>query len=189
MENRDVTYLDDNKSLNDKENDVEKDRKNENKILLKDDKNLKIIRSKKKEKKENDENENEKIILFENNEIVEYDASYFKNQNNNIVLMEEDYLEVLEHLIEKTFFPDLYNLKNERGMITNYEFNNKEYNDIDNKSNSLCPPSPNTFINEDNNSIYEFMDKYKTNLSHDLQSCNKNNILSCIEGKKKKKKL
>ncbi|CDU18159.1 ES2 protein, putative [Plasmodium yoelii] len=187
MENRDVTYLDDNKSLNDKENDVEKDRKNENKILLKDDKNLKIIRSKKKEKKENDENENEKIILFENNEIVEYDASYFKNQNNNIVLMEEDYLEVLEHLIEKTFFPDLYNLKNERGMITNYEFNNKEYNDIDNKSNSLCPPSPNTFINEDNNSIYEFMDKYKTNLSHDLQSCNKNNILSCIEGKKKKK--
>ncbi|CXI45590.1 ES2 protein, putative [Plasmodium berghei] len=184
MENTDITYLEGNKSPNDKENNVETHRRNENKILLKDDKNLKIIRSKKKEKKEDDENE--KIILFENNEIVEYDASYFKNQNNNIVLMEEDYLEVLEYLIEKTFFPDLHKLKNERGMISNCEFNNKECNDMNYKNSNMCPPSPNTFIDEDN-SIYELMDKYRTDLSSDLQSCNKNNILSCIDEKKKKK--
>ncbi|SCM21815.1 ES2 protein, putative [Plasmodium chabaudi chabaudi] len=190
MESAYVNFLEDNKSPSDKENNAEKHNTNENRILLKDDQNLKIIRSKKKEKKEDDEKgkENEKIVLFENNEIVEYDASYFKNQNNNIVLMEEDYLEVLEYLIEKTFFPDLHKLKNEQGMLSNYEFNNKEYSDMSYKSNSLCPPSPNTFIDEDNNSVYGLMNKYQTDLSSDIQSCSsKNNILSCVEEKKKKK--
>ncbi|KEG02046.1 ES2 protein, putative [Plasmodium vinckei vinckei] len=190
MENAYVNFLEDNESSNDKENNVEKLRTNENRILLKDDKNLKIIRSKKKEKKEDDEKgkENEKIVLFENNEIVEYDASYFKNTNNNIVLMEEDYLEVLEYLIEKTFFPDLHKFKNEKGMLSNYEFSNKEYSGMSYKSNSLCPSSPNTFIDEDNNSVYGLMDKYQTDLSSDLQRCSsKNNILSCVEEKRKKK--
>ncbi|SBT34987.1 ES2 protein, putative [Plasmodium ovale wallikeri] len=73
-----------------------------------------IMRRKKKRKKRNEKDEqNEKIVLFENNEIVEYDASNFGNGKNHIVLLEEDYLSVLEYLIEKTFFPDIKKWKEE----------------------------------------------------------------------------
>ncbi|SBS83399.1 ES2 protein, putative [Plasmodium ovale] len=73
-----------------------------------------IMKRKKKRKRRNEKDEqNEKIVLFENNEIVEYDASNFRSGKNHIVLLEEDYISVLEYLIEKTFFPDIKKWKEE----------------------------------------------------------------------------
>ncbi|ANQ08336.1 Uncharacterized protein PCOAH_00024270 [Plasmodium coatneyi] len=98
----------------------------ENKILPMDKNEYKIVsKSRKKEKKKKKKNqsddehaiqkyEEEKIAIFENNEIVEYDARNFRTGNNNhIVLLEEDYINVLESLIEKKFFPDLHKYKDE----------------------------------------------------------------------------
>ncbi|GAW80880.1 ES2 protein [Plasmodium gonderi] len=93
----------------------------ENKIVVREESEYKIARHQKRKKKnnkiiENDETtlekcENEKIVLFENNEIVEYDATNFRTGHNHIVLLEEDYLSVLEYLIEKKFYPDLHKFR------------------------------------------------------------------------------
>ncbi|KJP86404.1 hypothetical protein AK88_03957 [Plasmodium fragile] len=102
----------------------------ENKILPVDQNEYKIVSKNRKEKKEEKKKkkktsdeyaiqkyEQDKIAIFENNEIVEYDARNFRTGNkNHIVLEEEDYLNVLEFLIEKKFFPDLHKYK-EDGAI------------------------------------------------------------------------
>ncbi|CAG9476664.1 ES2 protein, putative [Plasmodium vivax] len=97
----------------------------ENKILPMDQNEHKIVsqkgKKKKKKKKKNDEEERaiqpyeeEKIALFQNNEIVEYDARDFRTgKDHHIVLLEEDYINVLEFLIEKKFFPDLHKYKDD----------------------------------------------------------------------------
>ncbi|EUD65567.1 hypothetical protein C922_04073 [Plasmodium inui San Antonio 1] len=98
----------------------------ENKILPMDQNEYKIVsqkgkkkRKEKKKKQSGDEDAiqkygEEKIALFENNEIVEYDAKNFRTgKDNHIVLLEEDYLNVLEFLIEKKFFPDLHKYKDD----------------------------------------------------------------------------
>ncbi|CAA9988133.1 ES2 protein, putative [Plasmodium knowlesi strain H] len=105
----------------------------ENKILPMDENEYKIVsqrkKKKKKKKKSDDEQaiqkyEEEKIAIFENNEIVEYEARNFRTGNNNhIVLLEEDYLNVLEFLIEKKFFPDLYKYKNDGDISEKFQKN------------------------------------------------------------------
>ncbi|VWU50056.1 ES2 protein, putative [Hepatocystis sp. ex Piliocolobus tephrosceles] len=125
----------------------EKNDSNKNKILLKNEKDKNIVSLKKKKKKNSNINkiisinnkeeddkkkkndileksENEKVVLYENNEIVEYDASRFGTIKKKIVLNEDDYLNTLEYLIEKRFYPDLHKLRNEKENKKGLKFNN-----------------------------------------------------------------
>ncbi|KOB85855.1 hypothetical protein PFDG_01304 [Plasmodium falciparum Dd2] len=77
---------------------------------------------------------NEKILIYENNDIVEYDYNYFfdeQKNNKHVVLQEEDYLSTLEHLIEKKFFPEMENLRLKEDM---YKSNLLKKNNINDSS-------------------------------------------------------
>lgn len=93
------------------------EREKEGKMVVKEDDKKFQLQSinkkekKKKRKKEEDNLDNQKIVLFEDNEVVEYDTSYFDKTKKRIVLPEEEYMSMLEHIIEKNYFPDLHKHK------------------------------------------------------------------------------
>ncbi|SOV77963.1 ES2 protein, putative [Plasmodium sp. gorilla clade G3] len=83
---------------------------------------------------------NEKILIYENNDIVEYDSSYFfdeQKNNKHVVLQEEDYLSTLEYLIEKKFFPEMEKLRLKQNIYKSNSIRKNNIYDIsDNKFNS-----------------------------------------------------
>ncbi|ETW36014.1 hypothetical protein PFUGPA_05040 [Plasmodium falciparum Palo Alto/Uganda] len=99
---------------------------------------------------------NEKILIYENNDIVEYDYNYFfdeQKNNKHVVLQEEDYLSTLEHLIEKKFFPEMENLRLKEDMYKNPYGNNynDEYVDSQSESSSGYNKKENIKSNNSNN--------------------------------------
>ncbi|SOV15396.1 ES2 protein, putative [Plasmodium gaboni] len=121
------------------------DKKNEDYNRLKNKRNKKVKNNKYDDKKYElanvnnktslsvvENKNNEKILIYENNDIVEYESSYFfdeKKNNKHVVLQEEDYLNTLEYLIEKKFFPEMEKLRLKQDMYKNNEKKNK-INDI-----------------------------------------------------------
>ncbi|KAI4838234.1 ES2 protein [Plasmodium brasilianum] len=212
---------------------------NENKIILNDEDNLKIIKKKKRrngKRKKNEsqgehdddndnnnykyndnyfdnegtvgEHKNEKIVLFENNEIVEYDASNFGTRKDNIiVLLEEDYLSVLEYLIEKKFFPDIHKLRNEssyqKSECVNVKSNKNNYSSdfeynysdqvrsLDNMledRNYYDNKAAENAINDGGNSSCGIMDVYKNNNYYYDDDRERSNVL-CFPERQSKYKL
>ncbi|CRG99979.1 ES2 protein, putative [Plasmodium relictum] len=163
--------------LQEDENYSEEKSLNENKILLKDENKLKKIKKKKKKR----ENENEKIVLFENNDIVEYDANYLCTKNNHIVLLEEDYLSILEHLIEKKYYPDIKKLKNE--LISRTQDNNENlmiidenYNGDLNYSSDNVKDLKTNFEEKENITSYDILNQCNNNNNSLLLYSDKNDF-------------
>lgn len=105
----------------------------EKQILLKQDE-LSIVQKKEHNKKKKEEN---KVLLFENDEIVEYTPLYVQNKSKHIVLAEEEYVNTLEKLIEKNYFPDIAKYK--LALSSEQEKNTTHKGDVkDRKRSQTC---------------------------------------------------